>query len=240
MKKVNVWYYFMIPVLILSLGSCKPKNDHDHPGMDEMKHYYKVYKGKITTEEVNRSEADSIFNYITFNDTIRKYFKNDNNIEAFKKDLTIKVYQYVKDPKSRMNFDEKVLGLDTLIVIINDTLTNNVEDPRNKSGKTSVGRGNMGCIPKFEKNATGNLFYFEEDGKRYLPLMRADHLMADKDSIIHYLTNYNFPISLENYKKIDSILTKNHQIEGGIDRESGDIFLRIYHQKDTLLTIRKM
>jgi len=240
MKKLSVLYYFMFAVLVFFFDSCKPKHDHDQHGMEEMKHFYKVFNGKINYEDATRSNADLIFNYITFNDSIRKYFKNDNNIEAFKKDLTIKVYQYVKDPKSRMNFDEKVLGLDTLIVIINDTLTNNVEDPRNKSGKTSVGRGNMGCIPKFEKNATGNLFYFEEDGKRYLPLMRADHLMADKDSIIHYLTNYNFPISLENYKKIDSILTKNHQIEGGIDRESGDIFLRIYHQKDTLLSIKKM
>ena len=109
MKKVSVLYYFMFAVLVFFFDSCKPKHDHDQNGMEEMKHFYKVFNGKINSEDATRSNADLIFNYITFNDSIRKYFKNTSNNLLFKLGSDVKVYQYVRDLKSNLDFDKNIL-----------------------------------------------------------------------------------------------------------------------------------
>ena len=220
-------YYFIISVLILAQSSCKSKHHHDQPRFHLMEHFYKFYKGKITAEDLNRSKADSIFNYITFNDTIRKYFKNYNNYERFKKDSYVKVYKYVRDPESKMNFDQVILGSDTIIVLINDTLTNHVENENDKNGKMPKGRGNMNCIPKFEQNTKNDLFFFEEKGSLYVPLMTADHKTA-KNEIVNFLTNYNFKISQDDYDVLNYIYKKEKLIEGGMDTIKNVVYLSIY------------
>jgi hypothetical protein len=245
MKKVSVFYFIVFSVLFFSLLACKSKHDSEHNHVrsdepDDMKHFYKVYSGKfLPNSDVGRNN-NSVFKYCSFNDSLRKYFDNTHNNLQLKLGSTVTIYQYVRDTTSKMDFDLNVLSSDTVIVIKNDLLSNNVEDTKNKIINTALGRGNMGCIPKFEENSSGNLFYYDQNAIRYLPLMRADHTKADKDSIIHYLTNYNFQISIENYKKIDSIFARNPLIEGGLQKNQNGIYLNIYHKIDTLLTIKKL
>ncbi len=235
MKKVGVFFFISLLMFIIS---CKNK-EHVHSEAN-MKHFYKVFPGKIMSEDLNRSNNDSIFNYVTFNDSIRRYFKNTNNILSFKIGSNVKVYQYIRDKSSKLSFDTHVLGSDTVIVINNDSVQNNSENGIIKATNSAVGRGNFGCIPKFEKNINDKLIYFEESGNRYIPLMRADHSLADPNLIVHYLTNYNFKISTQEYNKIDSILSIKPNIEGGLNRDSANIYLIIFNQADTLLTIKQL
>jgi hypothetical protein len=83
------------------------------------------------------------------------------------------------------------------------------------------GRGKYGCIPKFIKNEDGDLAYNENNGKKVITLHIARHYMInDINQTILELEPHPFPISDEDYSRLNDWFKKDNNIQGGVDDSS--------------------
>jgi hypothetical protein len=76
------------------------------------------------------------------------------------------------------------------------------------------------------------LVYFEENNKKFLPLMLALHAEMDSNHVVDTLRFHQFEISSLDFDKLNQAVKKNPHLQGGLCDDSRDT-LHIYDGKDT-------
>jgi len=221
MKKGSVLLVFiLLGCLISSCKECPKCPECPITGQSQtMEHYYKVYNGKVKTDANLSSRNNDIFDFIMFNDSIRKYYKNKTNYSKLTNNNVVDVYQYIQEDTIRRKND-------TILVLKNMSLANNSD----KDGKKIAARGKYGCIPRFEENMNGDIVNSSDGANaKFIPLMLATH--DHSNEVINYLKNYVVRISNSNYDILNSVYQKNKDIEAGINSGLSDTLI-VYDDKN--------
>jgi hypothetical protein len=224
------WMFMLAVSAIVMFLSCKKK--HNHINHHEVEHYYGVYRDEISSSSRTNLPSDSIFKYVRFGISEVKYVINAKNESYFNSDKDKDVYKVA------------IGEGDTIITPINATLKNNkylsfgIVD----NSKALVGRGNLGCIPKFEENGLGNVQYEQDQtniNNYIVPIYLAKHNPLPGDKIIRFLALENFKMKSLDYTTLNAHYQNNKDIEAGLDSivGSNQRKLSIYNGSNTLQEI---
>lgn len=217
------WIVMLAISGIVMFLSCKEKNataeeKQKHPDHHEVKHYYGVYTENLSPTSRTDLPSGTLYTFTRYGNNEVKYFNNDINKKYFETDLKNAVYKIVTDKG------------DTLITPINDSLQNNKIVTRGKENnpKAALGRGSIGCIPKFEENNEGDILHEPSSNDHCIvPLYLAKHTPFPSDSILRILFLENFKMTLSDFGQLNEIYEGNKNIEAGLDSISNSALRRL-------------
>jgi hypothetical protein len=219
MRNPLILLYLFFSIAIIQT-SCKEKTKtHDHTQNEnkedkhlnhsEHKHYY-GYQMEKSTASNRTPRPDDLFYYIKFGNSEEKYVKNSYNNAYFSIVNSPKVYKVYNG------------DIDSFITPINASLMNNklISQAMVGTSVAVLGKGDFGCIPKFEPNGLGQVTYTDDptnDDMVIVPLMVAYHKPFPADSIIKFLKIYNFKMLMTDYSLLNNLFVQNINIEAGLN-----------------------
>jgi hypothetical protein len=206
MKKVGLFYYFIIPLFFYSCDSCNHKHEHK----------IKIEKGLITKDSTDIDPVDIIIG-LKFNESNVFSFKNDDLVKYINSKDSVNVYRYFAKfpPNSLGNHKDSINGW--FIELVNSKHI--LPDSNSLIGK-------YGCIPKFTV-VNGNVLR-TTDGS--IPIIIAVHPNPSTSEPIPPTSDF-FPINDDNYNLLNQKIKDDPSLEGGLDEAPTNGKMTIYKNR---------
>jgi hypothetical protein len=183
------------------------------------------------SERMGQPMSDT-FVYVTVNDNLYKYIKNPGYTAYF----SVKEY---RDFYKGVWYDG-----DTVIIPVNTTLKNNkyVDPPLVDNAKAMMAKGDLGCIPNFSANVSGDVLFKADPNDAnmvFVPLAIAIHDPMPPNGIITPLKVELFRMTRTNYDLLNGEYREDPTIEGGLDSIANNVKRRftVYKGENQLLSM---